>query len=185
MVRFVTTEYTHMYENSYIGLPGEKYGHQPEKTLTDVGLRVEKWRKAAGLKDAEVVKKANKSLPKGEWLNMDDYCLFLRGLKDLTRSQIRAMASVFDVSVQVMDSCSPGQVPKDRRSVPEKSAAIVMNEPSRHAKQKRKAQVSSKAKKVVKPVSKPAAKPRPYDADEAARLFSSKFRGKVRRFKSD
>ena len=174
-----------MYENSYIGLPGNKYRHQPRNTLTDVGLRVEKWRKAAGLKDAEVVKKANKSLPKGEWLNMDDYCLFLRGLKDLTRSQIRAMASVFDVSVQVMVSYSPGQVPKDRRFVPKKSAAIVMNEPSRRAKQKRMAQGGPKANTVVKPVAKPAAKPRPYDADEAARLFSSKFRGKVRRFKND
>ena len=181
MVRFVTTEYTHMYENSYIGLPGEKYRHQPEKTLTDVGLRVEKWRNAAGLKSKEVVKKANELLPKGEWLTMYDYRSFLRGLKRLTNSQIKAMASVFDISVHVMVSYSPGRVPKDRHSVPKKPAVIVIDKPTKPAKQKRKAQGKPKAKKVAKPV----AKPRPYDADEAARLFSSKFRGKVRRFKND
>ena len=100
-----------MYENSYIGLPGEKYRHQPGKSLTDVGLRVEKWRNAAGLKRKEVIKNVNELLPKGERLTMYDYRSFLRGSKRLTNSQIKAMASVFDISVHVIVSYSHVRVP--------------------------------------------------------------------------
>ncbi len=165
-----------MYENSYLGLPGEKYRHKSPNELTSVGFRTERWRKEAGLKVADVVAKANDILVRDQRISSDDYWAFVCGQRRVNDVQIRSIAKVLGVTVHVMTHYLPGRVPKDDAAERTRRApTIKVNEPARRTERKRKAQGQPKAK--------PKSVPRPYDADEAARLLAKKFGNKVKRNK--
>lgn len=163
-----------MYENSYVGLPGDKYRHKSPNELTDVGIRTERWRKSAGLKVAEVVVQANNTLVRNQNITAKDYWAFVRGQRRITDSQIRAIAKVHGVTVHVMTHYSPGHVPEEPirlRVVP----SIKVNEPAKRTERRKREQ--------GRPKTSPAPSPKPYDADEAARLLSKKFGDRVKRDK--
>ena len=66
MVRFVTTAYTHMYENDYIGRPEDRAKPKDPNELSPIGHKVEKWREASGLKVHEVCEGGERHHPEGQ-----------------------------------------------------------------------------------------------------------------------
>lgn len=175
MVRFVTTAYTHMYENSYVGLPGERLRHKSPQELTDVGIRVERWRKNSDLKVAELVIKVNEKLADNERIDSQTYWEYVRGQSRITNNQIRAIAKVLGTTVHALTHYSPGQVPKED-SVSAKPPALIKVDASVERAARRK---SAKGKRKEKD---PSSRQQ-YDADEAARMLSEKYGDRVRRLK--
>ena len=174
MVRFVTTAYTHMYENSYVGRPGERYKKKAPDELTDVGHRVERWRKQAGLEVKSLVRLTNDMLSEGQHIDAKDYWAFVRGQRRITDNQIRMIAKVLGTTVHIMTHYSPGQVPEDEIKSKHKSVIQVHASAERALRKK-------KAQGTPKPKPKPA--PKPYDPDEAATLLATKFGNRVKRTK--
>lgn len=174
-VRFATTEYTHMYENSYMGRPGEKYRRKSPNELTDIGLRVERWRKGANLEVKVLLKSANDLLVEDARLDAKEYWDFLRGKHRITNDQIRAIAKALGTTVHIMTHYSPGEVPDGEESS-EPRKVISVHPSAERVKRKRKAQGTPKPK--------PVPEPRPYDAEEAARLLAKRFGDRVKKAKS-
>lgn len=158
MVRFVTTAYTHMYDNSYTGQPGRKYrgdGYKgkPSPKLCPVGFRVEKWRGQAGVGQLELAEAAGVSL--------ESYDRFIRGKQAMSYDELTAMANLLGISVENMTDYAPWEVPKQKNPDTSKNP----NRPS-----------SARSKKGTR-----TRKPKPYNADEAARLLAKRFGDRVKR----
>lgn len=147
---------------------------RPPNELTDVGIRVERWRKKAGLGVSGLVAAANEMLAPDGRLDTKAYWAFVRGQSRITESQIRAVARSLGTTVHVMTYYSPGHVPEEERAGGAKGAQTIKI----HASAER-AERKWKTQGTPKPKPRPA--PRPYDADEAARLLTEKYGDKVRR----
>ena len=175
-VRFVTTAYTHMHENDYIGRPEDKFRAKEPDELTDVGRHVEGWREHRGLKVGEVVRLANEMLPGGQSVDAKDYWAFVRGQRRITDAQIRAIAKSLDTTVHIMTHYLPGYVPESEQSgLPEQMPTIRIHASAERAERRRK------AKGTPKP--RPVSAPEPYDADTAAKLLAERFGDRVKRAK--
>lgn len=173
MVRFVTTTYTHMYDNGYLGNPEEKYWHKSQDELTSVGIRVERWRKKAQLDVDGLVEQANEMLVREQRMDADTYWEFVRGQRRISNSQIRAIAKALGVTVYVMTHYSPGRVPEGGLPKAKKVPAIKVNEVAKRAERRKRSQGA--------PRPKPAPRRPQYDADEAARRLAEKFGDRVKR----
>lgn len=167
MVRFVTTSYTHMYENDYIGRPEEPFFHRNPNELSDVGRIVEKWRVHRSMTIDDLVKAANDCNPLyDQRIKKRDYQSFIRGTRRITDIQLRTIARALKTTVHILTHYPPDKVPKSERVDRRKRDVIVVHKPPKQAS----------------PKPKPAQAHSDYDPDEAARLLAEKF-GKVTRLK--
>ncbi len=165
MVRFVTTSYTHMYSNDYIGRPEEPFLTRDPNELTDVGRIVEKWRVHRSMTVEDLVKAANDYNPLyDQRIKKKDYQSFIRGTRRITDLQLRTIAKALKTTVHILTHYAPDKVPKSERVDKRKPDVIVVH--------KRPTQATPKPKPVQSD----------YDPDEAARLLAQKF-GKVTRIR--
>lgn len=167
MVRFVTTSYTHMYSNDYIGRPEEPFFHRDPDELSDVGRIVEKWRVHRSMTVEDLVKAANDYNPLfDQRIKKKDYQLFICGTRRISDLQLRTIAKALKTTVHILTHYAPDKVPKSESVDNSKPKVITTCRPPKQAK----------------PKPKPASVQRDYDPDEAARLLAEKF-GKVTRLK--
>lgn len=167
MVRFVTTSYTHMYSNDYIGRPEEPFLTRDPSELTDVGRTVEKWRVHRSMTVDDLVKSANDYNPLyDQRIKKKDYQSFIRGTRRITDLQLRTIARALKTTVHILTHYAPDKVPKSERVDRRRTDVIVVH----------------KTPKQVPPKPKPKPVQSDYDPEEAARLLAQKF-GKVTRIK--
>lgn len=124
MVRFVTTSYSHMYDNEYIGRPEEPYMGREHDELTDVGQCVEKWREFSGYTVDELVRRSNSYNPLyDQRFTNKDYVAFIHGRLYLTDLQVRTISKALKITVHDLMHTKPGQVQSDepRHDMPDVS----------------------------------------------------------------
>lgn len=159
MVKFVTTEYTHLYGNSYAGR--SKYG-RGKHTL--VGERVEKMRKRTNLSVGDVCVAVG--------VAPSIYESFLEGRYRFDRQQLASLAETLGVSIHDIFH------EKDRSSPKVAAALKARNTPHKIRVKRTKATgAKSKSKKAKRPKGEEPEK-RAYDADAAAALLATKFKVK-------
>lgn len=175
MVRFVTTAYTHMYENEYVGLPEERVRKKGQNELTEFGIRTNRWREHANLTVEETVRLVSKRLAKtGEGFSSKDYWGFVRGQIRLTSNQIRALAHILGTTPYDLTHRTPNEVPEKEEPKPEPQTIEV------HRPRKKKV---PKVESLEVAPRKSIGEERPYDSDEAARLLAKRFGDRVKRDK--
>ena len=170
MVRFVTTIYSHRYENSYLGSQLE-LERQSDGGLTSVGNRVEAWRRYAAV-DVDTLCELAK-------IDRQTYEDFLVGNLRLSQKEIRAIAKELGTSVNIMTHYLPGHVPDEALGVGEAPQLKTIKVRPAHSPAMTTIK-GAKAAQRSRPRKEAAPKAEPYDRDKALEELQKRFGGKVR-----